>query len=89
VAGTPYNQANGEDANYSAANITGYVAEGRLRIAKTTITSSTPNPEGIDFALPQGVSRLYTYETSPDKGMFSLIASTYNTGWMNGDIKLE
>jgi trimeric autotransporter adhesin len=88
VAGTPYNQANGEDANYSAANITGYVAEGRLRIAKTTVTSSTPNPEGIDFALPQGVSRLYTYETSPDKGMFSLIASTYNTGWMNGDIKL-
>jgi trimeric autotransporter adhesin len=88
VAGTPYNQANGENANYSAANITGYVAEGRLRIAKTTINSSTPNPEGIDFALPQGVSRLYTYETSPDKGMFSLIASTYNTGWMNGDIKL-
>jgi trimeric autotransporter adhesin len=88
VAGTPYNQANSEDANYTAAAITAYSPEGYLRVHRTTVTNSSPNSKGIDFGVPQGVTRLSTYEASPDKGMFSLISSDYNTGHMVGAIKL-
>ena len=81
--GTSYNSANGEDANYSAAAITGYAAV-QLRIGKTSVIDSV----GLDFALPQGVSRVVPNAESPADGMFSLIASDYSTGYQVGDIKL-
>mgnify|MGYP000238453968 CR=1 FL=1 len=35
-----------------------------------------------------GVTLLAENDASPDAGMIAYTTSTYNTGWMNGDIKL-
>jgi len=43
--------------------------------------------EKINFAASNGISSLFEDSTSQTKGMVNYTTSTYNTGWMNGDIK--
>ena len=43
---------------------------------------------GNSFASDKGLSIISRNVGAPDKGLISYIASDYNTGWMNGDIKL-
>ena len=43
---------------------------------------------GNIFASDEGLSVISRNVGAPDKGLISYIASDYNTGWMNGDIKL-
>jgi len=43
---------------------------------------------GNSFASNEGLSVISRNVGAPDKGLISYIASDYNTGWMNGDIKL-
>src|SRR6056300_1185110 len=40
-----------------------------------------------DFGFNQGLFRLHEDEVTPSEGMVAYTTSTYNTGWMNGDIK--
>ena len=44
--------------------------------------------EKINFAASNGISSLFEDSTSQTKGMVNYTTSTYNTGWMNGNIKL-
>ena len=43
---------------------------------------------GNSFASDKGLSIISRNVGAPDEGLISYIASDYNTGWMNGDIKL-
>ena len=41
-----------------------------------------------NIGTPNGLNSIYENETEPSTGAIAYITSDYNTGWMNGDIKL-
>jgi hypothetical protein len=83
-AGTPYNSTNGEDAAYS--NDLNASWQGDLKFSEGL--PANRQFDNFSFAHSKGLLLLDENEEAPSKGMLADITSTYNTGWMNGDIKL-
>ena len=58
-----------------------------LALLSTTGSGVYLPSENYNVGSPAGLTTLVNNTTTPANGMVNYITSTYNTGWMNGDIK--
>ena len=63
---------------------------GALKTPLLSLHGITANGEnkGLGYSSTGGLVQLFENTTTPSKGMLARSTSSYNTGWMNGDIKL-
>ena len=92
---TGFNRTAGEPSNtkedYRSTGSTSGINLADLRFLAETGQADKPMIISGDerfISSSQGLSKIAANRNLPSEGMVSYITSTYNTGWMNGDIKL-